>query len=441
MAGTVVVEDADLRAAVADARVSYVAAHPTSRALHEKARRFLPGGNTRSVLAYDPFPIAMQRGQDCRLWDVDGHEYIDLCGEYTAGLFGHSEPQILSAVGAALACGINLAAVGANEGLLAQLICNRFPSIELVRFTNSGTEANLMALTVARAFTGREMLLAFNGGYHGGVLLFPVTGRSPMTVPFPHRTAGYNDIDSAVALILELGSRLAAVIVEPMLGAGGCIPADPKFLAELREATRDVGALLIFDEVMTSRMSSGGMQQRLGIRADLTSIGKYAAGGMTFGAFGGRRDIMEMFSKELPHAGTFNNNVLSMAAGLVALGEVFTPERAEQLFQLGEAMRGSLNGVLAVADTSTHFAGIGSLATIHFRPAPVDRPNIPTGRELLLRELFFFDMAEAGFYLAKRGMIALSLPITRAHIDRLSVAVEKFAKRRSAFLPRRKESA
>ncbi|MGX9964433.1 aspartate aminotransferase family protein [Roseomonas sp. F4] len=436
MSAAVQLRNSDLASALAEAREEYVAAHPASRALHERAREVMPGGNSRTVLMYGPFPTAMESGEGCHLRDIDGRDYLDLCGEYTAGLFGHSERRIHDAVRDALGRGLNLAAVGAAETSLAGLICGRFPSVDLVRFTNSGTEANLMALTAARAFTGREAVLAFRGGYHGGVLLFPLSGTNPATVPFPFVMADYNDTEGAVALIRAHAARLAAVIVEPMLGSGGCIPARPDFLAALRAATTEAGSVLIFDEVMTSRMSAGGMQARLGITPDLTTLGKYMAGGMSFGAFGGRADIMGLFDGQIAHAGTFNNNVLSMAAGKVALGDIFTAEAAEALFARGEAMRARLNGILTGCGTAMHFSGIGSMATAQFRAGPIERPMPPTAEEEALRELFFFDMLAAGIYLARRGMIALSLPVGEAEIDRLAAAVADFAEARAALLPR-----
>ncbi|WP_342449436.1 aspartate aminotransferase family protein [Falsiroseomonas frigidaquae] len=436
MSAAVKLRNSDLASAVAEAREAYVAAHPASQALHERARQVMPGGNTRSVLMYSPFPTAMEKGEGCHLRDVDGRDYLDLCGEYTAGLFGHSEQRIHDAVREALGRGLNLAAVGAAETSLAGLICGRFPSVELVRFTNSGTEANLMALTAARAFTGRDAVLAFRGGYHGGVLLFPLSGTNPATVPFPFVMADYNDVEGTVALIREHADRLAAVIIEPMLGSGGCIPARPDFLAALRQATTEAGIVLIFDEVMTSRMSGGGMQARLGITPDLTTLGKYMAGGMSFGAFGGSADIMGLFDGRIAHAGTFNNNVLSMAAGNVALGKIFTPEVAETLFARGEAMRARLNGILTGMGTTMHFSGIGSMATAQFRAGPIERPEPPTAEEEALRELFFFDILASGIYLARRGMIALSLPVGEAELDRLAAAVADFAEARAALLPR-----
>ena len=426
--------NSDVRSCLEEARAAYVHRRPRSAALHQQARAVMPGGNTRSVLSYGPFPTAMARGQDCRLWDVDGHEYLDLCGEYTAGLFGHSEARIHAAVAGAMAGGLNLAAVGEPEVALARILCDRFAAIELVRFTNSGTEANLMALTAARAYTGRDAVLAFRGGYHGGVLTFPVTDAagSRVNAPYPFVLAEYNDTDGAVALIRRHAATLAAVIVEPMLGSGGCIPARPGFLAALREAAGEAGALLILDEVMTSRMSAGGQQARAGVVPDLTTLGKYVAGGMSFGAFGGRADVMDLFAGALPHAGTFNNNVLSMAAGRVAMGEIFTADAADALYHRGEAMRAALNA--ACAGTAMHFTGLGSMAVPHFRAGPVERPYVATAAEDGLRELFFLDMLAAGLYLARRGMVALSLPVGAAELDRFTGAVREFVQGRGALL-------
>ncbi len=427
-------QNSNLSTALAEARERYVAVRPRSAEVHARAREVMPGGNTRSVLFYTPFPTAMARGEGCTLEDVDGHRYLDLCGEYTAGLFGHSEQRILSAVGAAMANGVNLAAVGENEGKLAALLCGRFPSIEQIRFTNSGTEANLMALAAARAFTGRTETLVFRGGYHGGVLTF-VAEHNPVNVPIPLRFASYNDAAGAGA-IREAGDKLAAVLVEPMLGSGGCIPASHEFLAALRAACTETGAVLIFDEVMTSRHSFGGLQARLGIIPDLTTLGKYVAGGMSFGAFGGQAAIMGVFDGHRPgslgHAGTFNNNVLSMAAGRVAMGEIFTAAAAEALFARGEALRLGLNR--ASAGTVLQFTGAGSMACAHFRRDPITTAYTAPPAEEALRELFFLDMLAAGLYLARRGMSALSLPVADADCAAYVAAVEEFVAARAPLL-------
>ncbi len=429
--------NSDLDAALAEAHEAYAARRPRSAEIHARAREVMPGGNTRTVLFYTPFPTAMVRGEGCRLWDADGNEYLDLLGEYTAGLFGHSEPRILNAVQAAMARGINLAAVGENEQRLAALLCGRFPSVEMVRFTNSGTEANLMALAAARAFTGRSTTMVMRGGYHGGVLTF-ASERNPVNVPIPLAFTDYNDPEAARRDILAAGDSLAAVLVEPMLGSGGCIPASREFLAALREATQQTGAVLIFDEVMTSRHSAGGLQARLGITPDMTTLGKYIAGGMSFGAFGGRREIMEVFDGHrpgaMPHAGTFNNNVLSMAAGCVAMGEIFDGAMAEALFARGEALRLALNGACTRAGVAMQFTGAGSMLNVHFRRDAITAPYAASEAENKLRELFFFDMLAAGIYLARRGMVALSLPVTDADCARYVAAVEEFISARRPLL-------
>src|ERR1043165_6670035 len=305
--------NSNLTEALMEAKELYAAARPESARIHLRARGVLPGGNTRSVLFYTPFPTAMARGEACFLEDVDGHRYVDFCGEYTAGLFGHSEPRIQAALHAAIDRGLNLASVGEREGQLAALLCARFPSLERVRFTNSGTEASMMAPGAARAFSGRPGILAFRGGYHGGLLTFVGSG-SPINSPIPVTLADYNDTEQTVGVLRKHAGDIAAVILEPMIGSGGCIPASPEFLEALRAVTRETGALLIFDEVMTSRHSSGGLQKLRDVTPDLTTLGKYMAGGMSFGAFGGRADVMDLFAGHCPgaviHSATFNNNDL-----------------------------------------------------------------------------------------------------------------------------------
>ena len=246
----------------------------------------------------------------------------------------------------------------------------------------------------------------------------------------------YNDAEGVSRSILELGDTLAAVLVEPMLGSGGCIPASRDFLEALRAATRQTGAVLIFDEVMTSRHSAGGLQQRLGVTPDLTTLGKYMAGGMSFGAFGGRAEIMAVFDGHrpgsLPHAGTFNNNVASMAGGVVAMGEIFTSDAAEALYTRGEQLRAALNA--ACAGLALQFTGCGSMLTVHFRAGPITAPYAATPAEDQLRELFFLDIMAAGIYLARRGMVALSLPVSEADCARYIAAVGEFIATRRPLL-------
>jgi glutamate-1-semialdehyde 2,1-aminomutase len=428
--------NADIDTALTEAKEAYIARNPKSFARFVEATAVMPGGNTRTVLHYAPFPIGIARGDGCRLWDLDGAEYVDFLGEYTAGIFGHSHPVIRTAVDRALDAGINFGGTNLIEAKFARAVCDRF-GLERVRFTNSGTEANLLAISVGRIFTGRPKVMVFNGGYHGAVFGF-AGGGSPINAPFDYVLAPYNDIAGTQALIDQHASDLALVILEPMMGGGGCIAASPEFLSMLRDATTRVGALLILDEVMTSRLSPGGLQQVRGIKPDLTTFGKYIGGGMSFGAFGGRADIMDLFDPRrpdaLPHAGTFNNNVLTMSAGLVGLTEVYTPAAANALNARGDALRERLNAVCRGHEAPMQFTGIGSMLAVHFTREPVRSPADAAKGDQQLKELFFFDMLAQGIWLARRGMLTLCLPIGDAECDKLVAAVEEFLSSRRSLL-------
>jgi glutamate-1-semialdehyde 2,1-aminomutase len=417
-----------LDAALADAVERYRSRRPVSAGLQSQAARWLPGGNTRTVLYFDPFPFRVRRGWDCRLEDVDGHVYVDLLGEYTAGLYGHSHPAIRATIEATLADGISFGAHNTHEAGLAAEVCRRFASIEQVRFTNSGTEANLMAVSLARVVTGRDRLLVFEGGYHGGLLSF-AHGASPVNAPYPVTVGRYNDLAEAEALFDRQGDEFAAVLVEPMLGSGGCIPGDSGFLRALRELATAHGALLIFDEVMTSRLSPGGAQQLLGIRPDLTTLGKYLGGGLSFGAFGGRSDLMARFDPAGPdplqHAGTFNNNVLSMSAGLTGLTQVLTDQAQHELNARGDRLRIALEAAFRQAGAPFCATGIGSMIGLHPTPGPVRTVAQARQGDDRLRAVLFFDLLDRGWYLARRGFVALSLAVTDDLADEFLATVEQ----------------
>ena len=435
--------NADLTIALADAEARYIAANPRSQARAETAATSMPGGNTRTVLHYAPFPLTLAGGQGCHVTDIDGHIYTDYLGEYTAGLYGHSDPRLIAAVKAALDAGVTLGGPNQFEGELAALICGRIPSIERLRFCNSGTEANLFAMSAARAFTGRTHLLVFEGGYHGGVFYFGQP-KGAINAPFPWVMASYNDTEGTVALIEKHCNELAAVVIEPMLGGAGCIPADASFLGAIRAACTQHGILLQFDEVMTSRLSPGGLQQVFGVKPDLTALGKYLGGGMTFGAFGGRADILERFNPYRPgaiaHAGTFNNNVLSMAAGLTGLRDIFTPDATVALNDTGGILRRRLNAVAREHDAAIQVTGLGSMLNVHFQRGKIVRPQDTwatgdaTKRQEQLQALFHLDLIGAGYYLARRGFMSLSLPMTQRDHDGLIAAFEDFISLRRGLL-------
>ena len=426
----------DIAAALAEAEELYRARNPKSLAQHQAACEAMPGGNTRSAIHVDPFPLTMVRGEGARLWDLDGHEYVDFLSEFTAGIFGHSHPAIRRAIEQALEGGLNFGAHNTTEARFAAAICARFPSIGLVRFTNSGTEANLMAVSAARAITGRPKILVFEGGYHGGVFYFRGHG-SPLNAPFEYLVGRYNDLEAVESLVRAHRAELAAILIEPMQGTTGCIPAERSFLAGLRAMADETGALLIFDEVMTSRLAPGGLQEAHGIYPDLTTLGKYVGGGMSFGAFGGRADIMERFDPRRPnafqHAGTFNNNVLTMNAGLVGLTELYAPERARALNSWGDGLRERLNAVVQRRRIAMQFTGLGSMISMHMTDAPIRSQQDTEKGNAQLRDLFYFDLVARGIWFAKRGMFALSISLDEQDADKLVDAVEEFAETRAAL--------
>jgi glutamate-1-semialdehyde 2,1-aminomutase len=428
----------DIEAALAEAVERYRAHNPKSLRQHEAACAAMPGGSTRSSIFVEPFPLTIVKGEGAHLWDVDGHEYVDFLSEFTAGLYGHSHPAIRKAIDEALDGGVNFGGHGLAEARFAAAICERFPAIDLVRFTNSGTEANLMAVSGARAMTGHNKVLVFAGGYHGGVFYF--RGKSAVNAPFDFLLGTYNDIEGTRALVAPHRHDLAAILVEPMLGGTGCIPATREFLADLRTLASETGAVLIFDEVMTSRLAPGGLQETHGIRPDMTTLGKYVGGGMSFGAFGGSHAVMDWFDPRrkdsFQHAGTFNNNVLTMNAGYVGLTEIYTPERCRALNRFGDGLRDRLNAAAARHRVPMQFTGLGSMIGIHMTDRPIRNAADAAQGNAGLRDLFWFDVLARGIWLAKRGMIALSIALDEADGDRLVAAVEEFAETRAPLFGR-----
>ena len=406
----------DLDGTVAAAHARYAAARPRSAAADRRARRVLPGGNTRSVLDFAPFPFRVASASGGELVDIDGHHYVDLCGNYTAGLLGHSPRSVRDSVVAALDRGWALGAVHEAEVELAELVCERFPTIEQVRFTNSGTEANLLAIGTALHHTGRRGIGVFDHAYHGGVLAFgaDVDGpHHPLNVPHRFHVAPFDDLDGLDGLFAN--DDLGCVLIEAVQGSGGCRPASGAFLQELRRRCDDHGVVLVFDEVMTSRLAPGGAQERFGVRADLTTLGKYLGGGFTFGAFGGRRDIMAAFDPRtggaLTQAGTFNNNVASMTAAVTTLRDELTAERVIEVNARGDRLRTDLAAALDTPEIWV--TGLGSMNSFH---AADDR----------VLDLLFHHLLDDGIYIARRGFMALSLEIDDERCRRLVASTRRF---------------
>ena len=339
---------AGVEAALRGAVEEYLARNPRSGEAAGRAAAVLPGGTTRTTTFFPPFAPVLARGSGCEIVDIDGNRRVDFLNNYTSLILGHAHPDVLAAAWSAAARGTAFSSPTDLEVQLAEAVAGRVESVEQIRFTNSGTEATMAALRLARAFTGRPLAARMEGGYHGthdysaapGAGIPDPVGGLMLTLPF-------NDVSGCEAVLADAGNAgaLAAVIVEPVLGAGGVLPADQEFIEYMRAATRRTGALLIFDEIVTFRLHRGGAQARYGVRPDLTAFGKIIGGGFPIGAVGGRRDVMSLFHPvegSISWGGTFNGNPVSAAAGVETL-EALTQEAIDGLNERGERLTARLN--------------------------------------------------------------------------------------------------
>ena len=406
---------------------TYRARTPKSAALHAEACRLIAGGSTRSVTLFAPHPVYMAEGCGCRLRDVDGNEYIDFIGNFASMIHGHAHPEIAAAIRDQLGRGTDFGAPTELQLRFARELIARVPSLERVRFTNSGTEAVMFAVRAARAFTGRPKILKFEGSYHGGYDAAEVSvdpgadappwplGRSasaglPPDTEALTLVAPYNDAERAAEIIRAHAADLAAVIVEGVT-MRGTIAADSAFVRRLREITRELGVLLILDEIVTFRLAFGGVQEVLGVVPDLTTFGKVIGGGLPVGAFGGRADIMDGLDParvpSVHHSGTFAGNAATLAGGLAVLA-LLTRSEIARINVLGDRFRAGLRAACATAGVKAQVTGAGSLATIHFTGAPVqDYRSALTGDRAFARRLHLallnrgiFARSSAGFFLS-----------------------------------------
>jgi glutamate-1-semialdehyde 2,1-aminomutase len=410
----------------------------------EEGRRVFPGGDTRMSAHYAPYPVFMESGQGCRIVDVDGHEYVDFMNNFTSLIHGHAHPATVAAVSEQMTRGSAYAAPTRSQIELARLIVERVPSIEQLRFTSSGSEATLMALRAARAFTGRERILKIEGGYHGSYELaevslvpwpdragpldkpesLPIDASIPQSVLEDTVVAPYNRPEIAARLIAEHANELAAVIVEPMLGSMGMIPASADFMSALREETQRHGVLLILDEVITLRLAPGGAQSLLGVTPDLTAMGKIIGGGLPIGGVGGREDVMQVFNPDRPdavmHASTFSGNPLSMAAGAAALAE-FDAEAGARLNALGDRLRDGFNSAFRASPVRGQAVGRGSLVQLHLGDAPItdarDAFAAMHAAGGTAARLLHLGLLRRGVFSAARLMHCVSTPMGEAEID------------------------
>lgn len=440
-AGSIGDDVGDVKKAIAQAfhaaQSRFAERNARSLELHKTAAKSLPGGNTRSMLHTAPFPVFLKNGKGNHVTSEDGHTYVDLVGELTAGLFGHSQPVIQQTLISTIQnVGLNLGGTTTLESQHAALICHRY-NLDLVRFTNSGTEANLHAIQGARRYTGKRKVVVFSGGYHGGCYTFGDEPAENCVDIHEWIIAEYNDIEDTKRKIEE-SSDVAAVLVEGMQGRGPCIVGTHEFLHQVQESARKVGAVFILDEVQTSRLAPGGLQQLEGLQPDLTTLGKFLGGGITFGAFGGREEVMRVYdpreSKALGHSGTFNNNTLGMAAGYTGLSQIYTPEVCREFNALGDRLRKGLQE--ASQGTKMTVSGLGTIMGVHFlHDGKKELKSFRDRHEDAdLRRLFWFEMMEDGFWMTERGSIAIILGTPWEELERFVSSVKAFLERHQGLV-------
>lgn len=410
--------------------------HERSNQLFARARAVIPGGVNSPVRAFKAVggqPLFIDHGEGAYIYDADGNRYIDYVGSWGPLILGHAHPRVTAAVAAAAQRGTSFGAPTEAEVRLAELVIQAVPSIELVRFVNSGTEATMSALRVARAYTRRDKILKFAGGYHGHAdMLLVAAGSGALTLGIPDSpgvpsvataqtlVAPYNDVAAVRAAFAQHPGQIAAVIVEPVAGNMGCVPPAPGFLQGLRDVTAADGALLIFDEVMTGfRVAYGGAQALYSITPDLTCLGKIVGGGLPAAAYGGRQDIMALVAPSGPvyQAGTLSGNPLAMAAGATQLELLREPGIYERLEQAGAALTAGIAAAAASAGIPIYQTRVGSMFCTFFSDQPVTDEATAKRSDTTRFAAFFRHMLDEGIYLApsqfEAGFISL------AHSDEL----------------------
>jgi glutamate-1-semialdehyde 2,1-aminomutase len=413
----------------------------------------MPGGDTRNSIYWDPFPLYVVDGDGTILTDADGNKRTDMVNNMTTLILGHRPAEVTAALTEQVNHGVSFPAPNPLVVRWAELMCERVPSLDKVRFVNTGTEATLNAIRAARAFTGKQKLVKCEGAYHGNHDAIQISVAPPLdqagdakspeaVVAFPGIAEAavddiyitpFNDIVSAEKIIREHGDELAAVIVEPVNGQCGMVPGTPEFLEGLRRVTDELGILLIFDEVIAFRIAYGGAQDYYGITPDLTCFGKVIGGGMPVGAFGGRDDIMSMWDPSdggstVQHAGTFNGNPMTASAGVATL-EALTPDRYEYLETLGESIRTKLRALFAELEVPMGVTGVASLFALQFTSTEVVDYRTFSTNDKTMMQTMFIGLLNEGFLMSNRCMGNVSLVHTEDDVDAFVTAVGNVLKR------------
>jgi len=423
----------------------YVSKTSRSRALYERARKVLPAGVSYSIRFFEPYPFYTARAMGSKLYDVDGNEYVDFWLGHTALILGHSPPAVVKAVQEQLVKGTHYGTEHELEIALAEQVVKMIPSAEMVRFTNSGTEANMYAVRLARAYTGRNKIAKFEGGWHGGYDALQKAVKPPYDLP---ESAGltqgalqdtlilpFNDLEGVKERLKGVEDQVAGIIIEPALGAGGAIPAEKEFLKGLREFCDQHEILLIFDEVITGfRLAPGGGQQYFGVKPDITVLGKILGGGFPVGAFCGPAEIMERVDHmhyQRPqasfHGGTFTANPITMTAGLTTLKMLEDGRLTNGLNKLGDKIRAELTDIFEGAGVDVQVTGTGSLFGVHFTKEEVKEPGAAFRADRQRLVEYNLKLIANGVFFLPTHSGCLCTAHTKADIEKLFFETEKFA--------------
>lgn len=416
----------------------YADARPNSRRLHTEACKYMPGGDTRTATFFLPFPNFIKYGDGAYMYDEDGFKLLDFQNNYTSLIHGHAHPETVEAVREQIAKGSAYTAPFEKQIELSAILTQRFPSVDMIRYTNSGTEANMHALRIARAYTGKAKIIKTEGGYHGTTDVFEASvdpnikkaGTLDQIKVIPESrgvsenalkdvlVVPFNDIERTRKMIEEHHRETACIIIEPIMGSAGQITPDLEYLKFLREITEQYHIVLIFDEVVTGRLSLGGAQKFYGVTPDLTTMGKIIGGGTPVGAFGGKQEIMQMYDpreKKMYHPGTFNGNAVTMAAGLATM-KAYNQEAVDYVNGLGTLFK---EGVLKIYDKlglNMKISGAGSIYNILFTDKEVKNYRDVASAHEELNKVLYMSLLTKGVFDAERGMFCMSTAMTKEDI-------------------------
>jgi len=403
----------------------YMNQTPKSRSEYELAKKYMPGGETRSICFHKPYPLTIKKAHGAYLHDVDGNRYIDFLNNYTAMIHGHAHEYITEKAQAALLKGTAYAATIPEQIEFAELLCNRLPSVENVRFCNSGTEATMFAIRAARTFTKKTSIIKMDGAYHGTHDLAAWKSRHNTAV-FTRSisqdiyVAPFNDSEAIEEILSQNADDIAAILVEPVMGVAGVIPPKEGYLDKLRKLADQYQVLLIFDEVQSLRLDIGGAQEMYGVTPDLTCMAKIIGGGFPVGAFGGKKEIMDMFdpSKDsfLAHGGTFNGNKVTMSAGIAAM-QLLDKEKIKKMNILSTELENNIKEVIKQLNIPVTLTRVGSMMNIHFTEYEPEHyaETLHINKELI--NILHIKLLNRGIFIAPRGLMNLSTVMTQQDIQ------------------------